>query len=119
MEIRINLQVYAYYDKDVPPPTYRLWVNNLLFGERNYWIDFNEFIIDELIIVDLEPGEHFIKLEKVRPRNQGHIWYQSFKVFKEDTNEWLHSIEIPTKDIVLSDQYLIPFTLNSIQENTR
>lgn len=113
MEIQINLHMYAYYEDNTERPTYRLWINDILHSERYYWIDGREFYIDELMFFDLEPGEHILKIEKVRPLNLGYIWYQKFQLICPTTNI---SIDIPTKNVKLDTEYLIPFMINNIQE---
>ena len=47
-------------------PTYRIYVDGDLITERTYLWNNNHEYVREHIIVYLEPGNHTLKLEKVR-----------------------------------------------------
>ena len=47
------------------PPIYRVYVNDELFTERT-WIWTNEYL-EEMIPIEAEPGEYYIKHELVPP----------------------------------------------------
>lgn len=46
-------------------PVYRIWVDDELMCEREFWLDPNEFYINEQTVLDLEEGRHVAKLELV------------------------------------------------------
>lgn len=74
MEVRIQAYVYAYYESN--PPIYRIWVNDNLHTEREFWVDPTELVIVEQIIIDVEPGEHTLTIEKVQPRHGSWVWIE-------------------------------------------
>lgn len=119
MEVRLNLHIYAYYGQDVTPPTYRVWLDDFLFAEREHWIDHSMYFINEIMAADLSDGEHLIKIERVRPRKLAHIWWQSLLVYPNVSQDPIVQKNILTKDVKLSNEYLIPFTINTAQENSR
>ena len=63
MEVKAELDLYAYYENECP--IYRVWINYTLYNERPYWIDCTREFIQELMFFELEPGEHTIVVEKI------------------------------------------------------
>jgi hypothetical protein len=84
MEVRIEAHVYSYYENKMP--TYRIWVNDNLYTEREFWTNSLENFIIENIILEVEPGDHTITIEKVRPRHGEWVWIERMKMTYENTN---------------------------------
>ena len=59
----ITVDVYAHWS--ITPPVYRVFVDNELLTERDFIWPGDEIFIKENIIVDLNPGEHQVRVEKV------------------------------------------------------
>jgi hypothetical protein len=78
MEVKINAEVYAYYENK--PIVYRIWVDNHLHNEREYWVDCVSHFIEEEIYVELEVGVHELTIEKVKPVGSGKLWFENITV---------------------------------------
>lgn len=78
MEVKINAEVYAYYEHK--PITYRIWINDQLYNEREYWVDCISHYIEEEISVELEVGLHELTIEKVKPVGLGKLWFGNITV---------------------------------------
>lgn len=63
MIVKINVDVYAYYEYQCP--SYRIWVNDTLYNEREFWTDCLSNYIEEEMFVELNPGNHSITIEKI------------------------------------------------------
>lgn len=84
MEVKISAHVYAYYEEIAP--TYRIWVNNNLYLEREFWPNPLDHYIEEHMIVEIELGVHEIILEKIRPRHDNScVWIERVCVSYENT----------------------------------
>ena len=83
MLVKINVHVFAYY-QDVCP-AYRIWVNDTLYNERDFWPDWKINFIEEELYVEIEPGEHEIILEKVISGETNKIWIEKV-VFEYPNN---------------------------------
>lgn len=59
----ITVDVYAGYSDT--PPRYRVYVDNDLQTERDFIWSPHETYITENIFVNLEPGEHWLRVEQV------------------------------------------------------
>ncbi len=105
MDIKLNLHVFSYYEFTVP--TYRIWVNDYLYIEREFPKDIDMFrsYVNEQITVELGLGEHSIVLEKVRPKGNSYIWAEKLIVMYEK-----HLKEIGL-DINLESKQIIKFKL--------
>lgn len=103
MEVRIKAHLCAFYQHVVP--TYRIWVNDNLYTEREFWINPLEDMIVENIIVEIEPGEHTITLEKVRPRNREWVWIERLLIVAGNNN---YDIGFELKK---QDKQVIPFKI--------
>lgn len=75
MIVQINAQVYAYYEHYCP--VYRIWINDNLFIEREYWVDCLSNLIEEEIFAELDVGEHTLTLEKAKPFPNAKIWIEN------------------------------------------
>ena len=84
MEVKIQLHVYAYYEHNCP--IYRVWINDTLYIEREFWTDCLTNFIEEEIYVELESGEHQIIVEKVR-NNPARLWVEKFILTYENVLE--------------------------------
>lgn len=81
MEVRITADVNAFfYDVN---PTYRIWIDDVLYVERDFWLDWQTYFIREEIFIELEPGAHTLLLEKIRPSGAS-IWIERF-TFEQNT----------------------------------
>lgn len=78
MDIKINAEVYAYYENK--PIVYRIWVNDQLYNEREFWVDCISHFIEEEVIVDLDVGMHELTIEKVKPDGLGKLWFENITV---------------------------------------
>lgn len=103
MEVRIEAHVYAFYEHNVP--TYRIWVDDNLYTEREFWPDCNVSYIEEHLIVDVEPGKHTLKLEKIRPKNREWVWVERL-VLTSDNKKQDIGLEITKQD-----KQIIEFTV--------
>lgn len=65
-------------------PIYRVWVDNELMCERTFWLDSSKFYIDEMIYVELDAGNHAIKLELVDP-SLGRVWIKRMVITNLDS----------------------------------
>lgn len=74
MLVQLNLDIHAYYEST--PPVYRIWINDTLYLEREYWIDWKATYIEEELHVDLEKGTHTILLEKIVTGATNKIWVE-------------------------------------------
>ena len=63
MEVKANLNVYAYYEDQ--SPVYRIWINDNLYTERTFWPDCLIEFIQEEMFFELNHGKHIITLEKI------------------------------------------------------
>jgi hypothetical protein len=70
----MNAIIFVTVQADAGSPTYRIWVDDLLIVERDFWPDVNERVIREQIYLDLEAGEHTIKLENIPKKTVGKVW---------------------------------------------
>lgn len=95
MEVRIQAQVYSFYEHNVP--TYRIWVDDNLYVEREFWPDPIAHFIEELLIVDVDPGKHTITLEKVRPRYREWAWIERVIITKDNNTQDI-GLEIKKQD---------------------
>lgn len=102
MEVKINLDVYAFYEDDVV--VYRIWLDNHLFLERKFWIDCLHSYIEEELHADLEPGSHVIMLEKLKPP-LGKVWAEKLTVSYNDTKK-NYNFEYSSLD-----KHLLEFTI--------
>lgn len=87
MEVKINAEVYAYYEHK--PIVYRIWIDNQLYTEREYWVDCISHFIEEEMYVDLEVGLHELTIEKVKPDGLGKLWFENIAV---QFNEHVYNI---------------------------
>ena len=69
--------------RDVPP-IYRLWVDDLLLSERDYWPNAASHHIQEVSHVMLAPGEHKIWLELVYSKSTGQVWFKHIVIKQTD-----------------------------------
>lgn len=83
MLVQINLDVYAYYEQACP--VYRIWVNDTLYNEREFWVDWQNNYIEEELHLELESGEHTLILEKVLSGATNKVWIEKI-VFKYPNN---------------------------------
>jgi hypothetical protein len=105
MEVKINADVYAYYEHQYP--IYRIWVNDTLYNEREFWTDCLSNYIEEEIYVDLEPGLHTLTLEKVTV-HQAKVWFERVIVEHGTLKEILNFSTVP------QDKQTIKFLINII-----
>lgn len=62
-DLRIEVDVYCEWQ--IEPQAYRLYIDNDLYTERTYiWHNPNQWV-REILVAELESGEHTIKLEPV------------------------------------------------------
>jgi hypothetical protein len=63
----ITLDIYSHWgDK---PPVYRIYVDNDLLTERTFNYPGNKNYIKEHVVVDLNPGRHYIEVIKIGTDN--------------------------------------------------
>jgi hypothetical protein len=68
-DLRIEVDVLCDWQTD--PQAYRLYINNDLYTERTYiWRNPNQWL-REIIVAELEPGEHTLTLQPVNPNFPG------------------------------------------------
>lgn len=87
MEVKINADVYAYYEHQCP--IYRIWVDDTLYNEREFWTDCLSNYIEEEIYVHLEAGEHTLTLERVTSP-AAKLWIEKMIIEYEDNREILN-----------------------------
>jgi len=62
-DLRIEVDVYCEWQTE--PEAYRLYIDNDLYTERTYiWRNPHNWV-REILVAELEPGEHTIKIESV------------------------------------------------------
>jgi hypothetical protein len=83
MIVKINADVYAYYEYQCP--SYRIWVDDTLYNEREFWTDCLSNYIQEEMHVDLEPGMHSLTIEKISSPH-AKIWIEKAVVETENKN---------------------------------
>ena len=89
-------------------PTYRVWVNDNLYTEREFWVDFTHDMIVEHMTVDLDIGEQsVVKLEKIRPKSNSIVWISNLEVTYDKKN-YIMKYE---RDTVLNDIQRISFEI--------
>ena len=99
MEVRIQAHVYSFYEHNAP--TYRIWVNDNLYTEREFWTNPYENYVIENLIIDVEPGIHTLTLEKVRPRYGEWVWIERTLIeFENNTVDNLYGIEKQDKQTI-------------------
>lgn len=103
MEVRIEAHVYAYYEQNIP--TYRIWVNDNLYTEREYWPNCSINYIEEQMIIEVQPGKHKITLEKVRPKNAEWVWIERVIIYAEGNTQDIGL------DLTKQDRQVIEFTV--------
>lgn len=94
MEVKINADVYAYYEHQ--SPIYRIWVDDTLYNEREFWTDCLANYIEEEMYVDLEEGEHTLTLERVTAP-YAKLWIEKVVISYEE-NEEILKFEIDPQD---------------------
>jgi len=62
-EHSITVDVYCHWSEK--PPVYRVYVDNDLLTEREFIWPGSEIFLRENILVNLEPGTHCVKIEKI------------------------------------------------------
>lgn len=102
MEIQANLDIYAYYEKEAP--IYRVWINNILYNERVYWIDPKIEYIEEVMYFELDPGEHTILVEKISAP-EAKIWLERAVIRYKD-RKLMFDLSLDPKD-----KEIIKFTI--------
>jgi hypothetical protein len=99
MIVQLIAHVYAYYEYECP--IYRFWINDNLYNEREFWVDCNTTYIEEEMYAELEPGEHTITIEKVKPATYAKIWIEKLVIMcNESTKELNLSVQPQDKQIV-------------------
>lgn len=68
-EVRIEVDVYCDWQSD--PQAYRLWLDGELFTERTYIWDNPRSWVREILVAELDFGEHEIVIEPVDPNFKG------------------------------------------------
>lgn len=86
MEVKINADVYAYYEHQTP--IYRIWIDDTLYNEREFWTDCLANYIEEEIYVDLETGKHELILERVTAP-YAKLWIENVVIEYEGKQEVL------------------------------
>lgn len=76
MEIKLRAKLRRKRTQE--PPIYRLWIDHQLYIERKYPVDDSIDYVEELMIVELELGEHELKLEKIG--HQGQIFIDNLLI---------------------------------------
>lgn len=103
MEVKISLDLYAYYEHRCP--IYRVWVDDHLMNEREYWVDCLSNYIEEVLHLELEPGYHTLLVEKITVP-QAKIWVEKAVI------ECGQSKEILSFGIRPQDKQTIKFLIN-------
>lgn len=103
MDVKINADVCAYYEHQYP--IYRIWVDDSLHIEREFWTDCLSNYIEEEIYVDIEPGTHTLTLERVTVP-QAKLWFEQVIVEHNNTKEIFHFGTVP------QDKQTIKFLIN-------
>lgn len=104
MEVRIAAHVYSYYEHNAP--TYRIWVNDNLYIEREFWTNPYENYVIENMIIDVEPGAHLLTIEKVRPRYGEWVWIERMLLTAKNYSSDM------VFDIKKQDRQVIKFKIN-------
>lgn len=64
-QVEITVDVWCREGDELYQPAYRIFVDGDLLAERNYlWTDTNLFI-REHIYVDIGPGKHYLKVDRI------------------------------------------------------
>lgn len=86
MNILANLDIYAFYESSCP--VFRIWINDNLYSEREFWADWTREYVEEAMSFELEPGEHTIILETIAsPLSK--IWAERLVLKYENTEKVL------------------------------
>jgi hypothetical protein len=68
-DLRIEVDVLCEWQTE--PQSYRLYINNDLYTERTYiWRNPNQWV-REMLVAELAPGEHIIKIQPVNSQFHG------------------------------------------------
>lgn len=102
MEIQANLDLYAYYENACP--NYRIWINDTLYNERQFWVNWTREYIEELMYFDLENGEHTIIIEKISALD-AKLWAEKLIIKYKDRKK---VFEFPINP---QDKQIIKFTI--------
>lgn len=102
MDVRFNLDLYAYYEYQTL--VYRIWINDNLYNEREFWTDCLSNYIEEEMFADLKPGEHTLTLEKISP-SFGKIWTEKLVL---NFNNFEKVLDFPINP---QDKQIIKFTI--------
>ena len=84
-EYLINIDLYC-YRRENAPQSYRLYVDSDLITERTYvWVNDPGTgepgqIVKENVWVNLEPGEHEVKIEPVKPAQTTKFYFKNLQV---------------------------------------
>lgn len=103
MLVQINVDVYAYYEHTFP--VYRIWVNDTLYNEREFWPDCLINYIEEEIHVELEKEENTLLIEKVSKDPKHKIWAEKVVI------KYKNIIETKTFDLDPQDKQIIKFKI--------
>lgn len=68
MEHNLTVDVHASWS-DLPP-SYRVYVDSDLLTERDFVWDGHNTYIKEIIVVNLQPGQHTLTVEQITPHGQ-------------------------------------------------
>ena len=66
-------------------PIYRIWIDDELMCERTFWLNPDEFLIQEDIFVEVDEGQHQLILESVDP-NLGKVWMDKVSITDTSSN---------------------------------
>jgi hypothetical protein len=102
MDVRLNVEVYSYYEGKCP--TYRIYVNDHLYNEREFWVDCLVNLIEEEIFVDIDYGKHTLTIEKIMPP-QAKIWVEKITLSYNNT---IREISFPINP---QDKQIIEFNI--------
>lgn len=94
MEVKINVDVYAYYEHQCP--IYRIWIDDTLYNEREFWTDCLSNYIEEEIYVNLDAGEHVLTVERITAP-AAKIWVEKVVISYEGKHEVL-SFQVNPED---------------------
>lgn len=87
----IIIEVDVLCDWQSEPPSYRLYIDNELFTERDYiWRNPNQWV-REILVAELAPGTHTIKVEPVI--NQDPQFVHTFILANFSVNNKLQHLE--------------------------
>lgn len=103
MEVKISFNLYAYYEHQCP--IYRIWVDDHLMNEREFWTDCLTNYIEEVLHLELDPGYHTLLVEKITVP-QAKIWVEKLII------ENGASTEILNLGIRPQDKQTIKFLIN-------